>query len=91
MFSKPQMEQSFANFVTVRLHTDKVPSGERQVPDAAGALGFRDQKFGNYALPYYVVVQVKGKTLTRLGYYDQGLISDPGEFVTFLNSTLALR
>lgn len=91
MFSQQQMKQTFGNFVTVRLHTDKVPAGERQVPDAAGAQGLRDEKFGNFALPYYVVVRVKGKTLTRIGYFDQGLISNPEEFDGFLKATLAVR
>ena len=44
--------------MTVRLHTDKVPAGVAQVPDATGAAEFRDEKFGNIALPYYVVVRV---------------------------------
>ncbi len=93
MFSQPQMEELFKKFVTVRLHTDKVPAGTAQVPDAAGATGFRDDKFKNYALPYYVVcwVKYKKKTLERVGYYDKGVINDPAEFAGFLESTLAVR
>ena len=91
MFSQPQVEELFKKFVTVRLHTDKVPAGVPQVPSAAGAQGLRDEKFGNIALPYYVVVRVKGKTLERVGFYDKGVINDPSEFVEFLQSTFSVR
>ena len=91
MFSQPQIEQLFDKFVTVRLHTDKVPDGTQQVPDAAGALGLRDDKFRNFALPYYVIVRVKGKTLERIAYYEQGLINDAGEFAGFLRAALEVR
>jgi hypothetical protein len=91
VFSQPQIEEQFKKFVTVRLHTDKVPAGVAQVPDAAGAAEFRDEKFANIALPYYVVVRVKGKTLERLGFFDKGVINDPSEFAGFLQSTLEVR
>jgi hypothetical protein len=91
VFSQPQIETMFQKFVTVRLHTDKVPAGVPQVPDAAGAQGLRDEKFKNFALPYYVVVRVKGKTLERIGFYDKGVINDPAEFAGFLQSTLEVR
>jgi hypothetical protein len=91
VFSKPQVEEEFKKFVTVRLHTDKVPVGVTQVPDAAGAQAFRDEKFNNIALPYYVVVRVKGKTLERVGFYDKGVINDPSEFVKFLQSSQEVR
>jgi hypothetical protein len=85
VFSQPQVEEQFKKFVTVRLHTDKVPAGVAQVPDAPGAAGFREEKFGTFALPYYVIVRVKGKTLERLGYYDKGVIDDVQDFVNFLD------
>jgi hypothetical protein len=91
VFSQPQVEEEFKKFVTVRLHTDQVPAGVAQVPDAAGAAEFRNEKFKNFALPYYVVVRVKGKTLEKVGYYDKGVIGDPAEFVDFLRSTLEVR
>jgi hypothetical protein len=91
VFSQPQIEEQFKKFVTVRLHTDKVPSGVLQVPGAAGAAELRDEKFKNFALPYYVVVRVKGKTLDRVGFYDKGVINDPAEFASFLQSTLDVR
>lgn len=91
MFSQPQIEQLFSKFVTVRLHTDKVPTGVVQVPDAQGAQELRDEKFKNFALPYYVVVRVKGKTLERVAYYEKGLINDPGEFAEFLRQALEVR
>lgn len=91
MFSQPRIEQLFSKFVTVRLHTDKVPAGVQQVPDAAGAQELRDEKFKNFALPYYVIVRVKGKTLERVAFYEKGLINDPNEFAEFLTSALAVR
>ncbi len=91
MFSQPQVEEEFKKFVTVRLYTAPAPAGLRQVPDGPGATLLRDEKFDNYALPYYVVVRVKGKTLERLGYYDKGVINDPAEFIQFLESTLKVR
>jgi hypothetical protein len=91
VFSQPQVEEQFKKFVTVRLHTPPVPQGVNQVPDGEGARDFRDEKFKNYALPYYVVVRVKGKTLTRVGYYDKGVINDPNEFVRFLQDTEKVR
>jgi hypothetical protein len=91
VFSQLKVEEEFKKFVTVRLHTDKVPARVDQVPDAEGAQQFRDVKFKNYALPYYVVVRVKGKTLEKLGFYDKGVINDSSEFIRFLESTLAVR
>jgi hypothetical protein len=91
VFSQPQIEQAFSKFVTVRLHTDKVPAGTRQVPDAKGSKEMRDEKFKNFALPYYVVVRVKGNTLERVAFYEQGLINDVGEFTRFLQDALDVR
>jgi hypothetical protein len=91
VFSQPQVEELFKKFVTVRLYTDKVPSGVHQTPDAEGAAEFRNEKFKTFALPYYVVIRVKGKTVERIGFYDKGVIGDPSEFVQFLQSTLAVR
>jgi hypothetical protein len=91
VFSQPQVEQEFKNFVTVQLHTDKVPPGVNQVPDAADATVLRDEKFNNFALPYYVVVRVKGKVLERTGYYDKGVINNSAEFVRFLQAARQVR
>lgn len=91
MFSQANVEQLFKKFVTVRLHTDRVPAGVRQVPDAAESAAFRDNKFDNYALPYYVVVRVKGNKLERIGAYDKGVINDAAEFERFLEETLQVR
>jgi hypothetical protein len=85
VFSKPQVEAQFKKFVTVRLYTDRVPAGVVQVPDADGARQFQKEKLQNIALPYYVVVRVQGKTLTRIGVYDKGVINTPQEFVDFLD------
>ena len=91
MFSRPRIESIFSKYVPVRLHTDQVPVGVRQVPDAAGARGLRDQKFHNFALPYYVVVRPKGKVLTRVAFYEKGLINDENEFAEFLEAALQAR
>jgi hypothetical protein len=85
VFSKPSIEQQFDKFVVVRLNTWGNFPG--QVPDPDGALAFRDQKFKNYALPFYVVVRVKGKTLTRIGTVEQPVLTEP-EFAQFLQATL---
>jgi hypothetical protein len=95
VLSQPKIEAIFRNFVTVRLHTDRVPAGVTQVPDAQGATEFRNEKFKNYALPYYVIVKPKGKTLEKMtlekiAYYEQGLITDVDEFAAFLEKALAL-
>jgi hypothetical protein len=86
VFSQSQVKQAFGKFVTVQLHVGKVPVGVRQVPDGDGAQGLRDEKFQNFALPYYVIVRVKGKTLERIAVYDKGLIDDPEAFVRFLDA-----
>lgn len=91
MFSQPQIEEIFKQFVTVRLHTDRVPTGVTQVPDAEDAYRLRDEKFQNFALPYYVVVRVKGNTLERLAVYDKGVIDDSAEFAAWLQKALVLR
>ncbi len=85
MLSQPSIENIFQQFVTVRLYQDRVPQGTKQVPDAEDAQEFAGQKLGNYARPYYVVLRVKGKTLTKLAEYDKGLIDSPEEFADFLN------
>ncbi len=91
MFSQPSIERAFDKFVTVRLYEDAVPQGVTQVPDAEGAQAFADQKLGNSARPYYVILGVKGKTLTKLAYYTKGLIDSPEEFADFLNKALAAK
>jgi thioredoxin-related protein len=89
VFSQPSIERLFADkFVTVRLYEDSVPQGVTQVPDAESAQAFAE-KLGNRARPYYVVLRVKGKTLTKIAYYTKGLIDSPEEFADFLNKALA--
>lgn len=89
MLSQPSIEALFANFVTVRLHTDQVPAGVEQVPDAADSMEMLAQKFKNVARPYYVVVKPRGKTLERVAYYKKGVIGSTEEFAGFLNRALA--
>jgi hypothetical protein len=89
VFSQPKVEDQFKKFVTVRLHADRVPAGVDQVPDAAGAAAFRNEKFKNYALPYYVIIRPRGKTLERLWYSKQSLIENPDEFAKKLEKVLA--
>ena len=89
IFSNPAVEAEFKNFVVVRLYTDVLPSGVEQMPNPSGAEMFRNEKFQNYALPYYVVLQPKGKVLRLLGAYDKGRIDSPEEFVEFLRQARA--
>jgi hypothetical protein len=78
------------NFVAVQLYTDGTPAGAVQVPDAAGARAFRDEKLGNYALPYYVILKpLGGNKLKRIAYYDKPTISSPEEFLAFLRKAQA--
>jgi thiol:disulfide interchange protein DsbD len=88
IFSQAPIQRLFQQFVTVQLHTDTVPAGVSQVPDAEGSAHFRDEKFHNDALPYYVVLKPRGKTLEKLAVYDKGLINSPEEFAEFLNRSL---
>lgn len=88
MFSQPQIEAMFREFVTVQLYTDRVPVGRTQVPSAEEATAFRDEKLENYALPYYVVLRPRGKTLIRVASYDQGVIPSAQEFEQFLRQAL---
>jgi hypothetical protein len=89
VLSQPSIERIFQQFVTVRLYQDRVPAGVTQVPDAEGAQDFANEKLGNAARPYYVVLMPKGKTLVRIANYDKGLIDSPEEFAGFLNRALA--
>ena len=88
MLSQPSIEGLFQQFVTVRLYQDRVPEGLTQVPDADGAQAFAGEKLGNYARPYYVVLTVKGKTLTKVAEYDKNTIGSTAEFAAFLNQAL---
>jgi hypothetical protein len=88
VFSKPQIEELFKRFVTVRLYTDRLPPNIAQVPDALGSKDFRTDKLKNAALPYYVVLKPKGNTLEKIAAYDQGLIGSEGEFADFLKKAL---
>ncbi len=91
MFSQPSIEGIFGQFVTVRLYEDRVPEGLMQVPDEKAAQDFAGEKLGNYARPYYVVLMVKGKTLTKIAEYDKGTIGSVAEFAVFLNRALAAK
>lgn len=91
MFSQPRFEKLFSNFITVQLHTDQVPAGTRQVPDAKGAEEFRNEKFNNFALPYYVVLRPKGNKLYRVATYTKGLIDDPEEFAAMLEAARQVK
>jgi hypothetical protein len=91
VFSQPRIEELFRRYATVRLHTDRVPDGTTQVPDAQGAREFRDDKLGNKALPYYVVVQPQGKTLYKTAVYPNPLITDVNEFAQWLEKNAVWR
>jgi hypothetical protein len=89
VLSQPSIEGLFEQFVTVRLYEDRVPEGVAQAPDADAAQEFAGKQLGNYARPYYVVMTVKGKTLTKIAEYDKGIIGSSAEFAGFLNRALA--
>jgi hypothetical protein len=78
----------FAQFVLVRLHTDTVPAGVTQVPDAPGSVAFRWSKFQNAGLPYYEIVTPSGKRLTPPHFFAGSLIRNVDEFARFLQSGL---
>jgi hypothetical protein len=88
VLSQPSIETLLQQFVTVRLYEDRVPEGMKQVPNAAEAQDFAGEKLGNWARPYYVVLTVEGKTLTKIAEYDKGTIGSTGEFTVFLNEAL---
>ncbi len=85
VFSKPRIEELFRRYVTLQLHTDQVPVGIAQVPDARESTEFRDEKFKNYALPYYVIARIKDRTLYVLYKHETGLINNVEEFASVLN------
>jgi hypothetical protein len=91
VFSQPKIEELFRRYVTVRLHADRVPAGTTQVPDAAGARAFRDDKLKNRALPYYVILEPQGKTLYKTAVYPDTLIEDVKEFAEFLEKNAVWR
>jgi hypothetical protein len=91
VFSQPRFEKIFSNFVTVQLHTDKVPTGARQVPNASESAVMRDELFRNFALPYYVVLRPRGQTLYRVGTFTKGLIDDPEEFAQMLEEAKQVK
>lgn len=88
MFSQPKIKELFNEFVTVQLYTDTVPVGINQVPSAVEARDFRDEKLENYALPYYVVLKPNGKVLTKVAFYEKGVIPSAEEFEQFLRQAL---
>jgi hypothetical protein len=90
VLSQPSVEDVFKKFVVVRLYQDQIPEGVTQVPSAEEAQNFAGEKLGNWARPYYVVLTVKGKTLTKVAEYDKGIIDGTAEFADFLNQALAV-
>jgi hypothetical protein len=86
VFSQQRIEEAFHKFVTVRLYTDRDPTGGTQVPDPWTSAEFRN-KLGNEALPYYVVLVPRGKALDKIAVTG-GLIDSADEFIDFLNKAL---
>ncbi len=75
----------------VRLYTGPpgVPAGLNQTPDAEGARKLRDERFQNYALPYYVTLKPTGNgEYRKIASYEKGLINDTDEFARFLKDSL---
>jgi hypothetical protein len=90
VFSQPQIEDLFKRYVVVRLYCDTVPPGDKQVPDAAGAVRLRNEKFHNEALPFYAIVRPTGGEgeFETVRVYGEGLIRDPDSFARFLREPL---
>ncbi len=87
-FTQRKIKELFAQFVLVRLHTDTVPAGIDQVPDANGSLVFRRQKFETGALPYYEIVTPQGNRLSPPIKWEENLIDDVDDFARFLQNGL---
>jgi hypothetical protein len=90
VFSQPQIEDLFKRYVVVRLYCDTVPPGAEQVPDAAGAVRLRKEKFNNEALPFYAIVRPTGGEgeFETVRVYGEGLIRDVDAFARFLREPL---
>ena len=88
MFSQPQIEDLLKRYVVVLLYCDTVPPGG-QVPDAAGAVRLRKEKFNNEALPFYAIVRpTGGEGFETVRVYGEGLIRDVDAFARFLREPL---
>lgn len=71
----------------MRLHTDRVPAGWNQVPDAEGAKKLRNEKFRNEGLPLYVIARPNGDNdIKVIAIYEDGLIRDVSQFAQWLES-----
>jgi hypothetical protein len=77
MFPRPEIAAQLGRFIPVELYTDGV--------DAASASNkkLQEEKFGQVALPFYVVLGPDGR---KLGEFP-GLTRDAGQFLGFLQQS----
>jgi hypothetical protein len=85
VFSRKEVKEALSKHVLLRLYADRVPAGTTQVPDAAGTVELRLQKFNTSALPLYALVRPNGDGFEIVRTDEQGLISDVPAFVRFLS------
>lgn len=79
VFEEPQVQDLFANFVLVRLFTDRGPlAREYQKMEV--------ERFGTAALPFYVILSPKDKELARF----PGMDPNVSKFVAFLEKGLGV-
>ncbi len=77
MFKRPQIREALSRFVLSRMFTD----GDGEIYE--NQQKFQEDRFGTVALPLYVIVDSKGRTVRTFS----GLTRSPGEFLAFLRST----
>lgn len=76
MFKRPQIREALSQFVLSRMFTD----GDGEIYE--NQQKFQEDRFGTVALPLYVIVDSKGRTVRTFS----GLTRSPGEFLAFLRS-----
>ena len=76
MFKRPQIREALSQFVLSRMFTD----GDGEIYE--NQQKFQEDHFGTVALPLYVIVDSKGRTVRTFS----GLTRSPGEFLAFLRS-----
>ena len=76
MFKRPQIREALSKFVLSRMFTD----GDGETYE--NQQKFQEDRFGTVALPLYVIVDSKGRTIRTFS----GLTRSPGEFLAFLRS-----
>jgi thiol:disulfide interchange protein DsbD len=76
IFTNPRVKELLGNYILVKLYTDG--SGEKFKQNRK----MQEERFGTIALPFYVIIDNKGETVTSF----PGLTRDVNEFINFLES-----